>query len=895
MIKQSFYITFRLPRRRHEDEAEKAIDRLEARYAAAENRRQEVFSNSMYEQQQQYADEEMAQWDGERQRASEFEEMMVGCGAIFDIKEQRRVRSFLDGESRQEEIFKKSEKLREILFSEGQSSRAISFQHDQDTRDKRTDWYKSVWESCFRDGRQARKDACEELEKALMDQFNELLSAQEEFFASDESRRDATVKELIEEESLAQSRLLQLKRATRDVGAEQAPISPFPIPEHLTGSSAGFPVPLTEYDKNTSSGGIPFPIASSNGPRIVILQSDYQEESARPSQSSSRGRSRTPSTHRHPQPRPTTMYITDDIETSIPPAYPVMIPIIPEVAPAPQVVMPAPPVMVPYYSRSRPRSPPLIYRSPSYRPRSESRSPRLSPVPIPPSPVIVMQMPSAHNGDDGSFLASASPKHNSSRTRTNFTAENSEKTNVTGETTPLVGNMFDERFRSAQENRQHAFSFEEESREQQFQQAEAARDKAEVARGTSLNDKEHVRERKTQIMMAEHEQEFAGREAERNTRAAGRDNKFEAEQTRQSQIFEQALLSARNQFTAADGLEAESAMPMRNSVKKLDRKQRKLLEKARERLQSQFDQQQRNRERLLETRYPMLPSSPGYPPTSPRYRPPSPRFPRYSMYALPPRVQMPMILSRASRSYSPRRSRSRSRSRRYSRRISMSPTAGFAASALLRGENPHAPLPIPSNQGQYQRREMTAHDIERRRQHLFHKAQELREAAFENGIRRRRQIFTVSERRRQLNFETKQRERKAESVKKEDSREIDFRTAQNARERRFLEGEVERDLKFRTGESLRDATFASVQKQNEEKFHSEMEGLRKQCFEAEARRLAGLEQWAADLLEERERAEKSKWRAEQREREEVFQRSLRLSELKARMQRLGSVAISAEE
>lgn len=110
----------------------------------------------------------------------------------------------------------------------------------------------------------------------------------------------------------------------------------------------------------------------------------------------------------------------------------------------------------------------------------------------------------------------------------------------------------------------------------------------------------------------------------------------------------------------------------------------------------------------------------------------------------------------------------------------LSPPAGFAVGALLRGANVQDPLPVlESDDGLKEglRQQMTLQNFQRRRQLIFERSQTRRQEAFERAIQKRRQTFNVNEVKRQTGFRKKQRERKATAAEKEEEREDFFMRA----------------------------------------------------------------------------------------------------------------------
>ncbi|RDB22132.1 hypothetical protein Hypma_010777 [Hypsizygus marmoreus] len=192
---------FLKPTTRQRRKIETDVGQIDAIYALSESSRQDEFDKSVYQQQQEYADEENAQWNGERQRVREFDDTLASFRSAFDGSIQRREHAYVEAQAKQDDDFRANEEVRDAIFSESQSSRASSFQHAQDTQSKRSEQYSATRDDHFRKGRFMRKAICDELEKVLVEQFNNFSRAQEESFASNERRRDDTVNKLVEEEA----------------------------------------------------------------------------------------------------------------------------------------------------------------------------------------------------------------------------------------------------------------------------------------------------------------------------------------------------------------------------------------------------------------------------------------------------------------------------------------------------------------------------------------------------------------------------------------------------------------------------------------------------------------------------------------------------------------------
>ncbi|KAF5375943.1 hypothetical protein D9615_008218 [Tricholomella constricta] len=216
MLKQSFYL-LKIPARNYQ----KSSDDHKARYALSEGKRNDTFRSSLREFQREFAEEERIQAVGERARGEEFDKTLNGFSASFEANQQRRDRSFLEADVRQEEIFQKNEAAREAVFSEGQRSREAAFKNDQEMQGRHSEWHGAARTTLLLQGRQSRKDACAAIDAALVDQFNKLLRTQEESFVSKERQRDDIFRKIVLDHEKSVMRTTSITNGTEAVGGRK--------------------------------------------------------------------------------------------------------------------------------------------------------------------------------------------------------------------------------------------------------------------------------------------------------------------------------------------------------------------------------------------------------------------------------------------------------------------------------------------------------------------------------------------------------------------------------------------------------------------------------------------------------------------------------------------------
>jgi hypothetical protein len=170
---------------------------METRFTESENRRLEIFNESMLQQQQEYSDFEKLRREGEKLRSEQFESTMITIDEAFITNEAHRNKTFCDMETRQEDVFRDNEMSREKRFREREVSRGECFQQCEDTREKRSEWYAHARHLHVQQGRQIREESCQKLERQMLDQFNVWVRFQEDSFTTAERQRDEIVRETV--------------------------------------------------------------------------------------------------------------------------------------------------------------------------------------------------------------------------------------------------------------------------------------------------------------------------------------------------------------------------------------------------------------------------------------------------------------------------------------------------------------------------------------------------------------------------------------------------------------------------------------------------------------------------------------------------------------------------
>ncbi|RDB22002.1 hypothetical protein Hypma_010995 [Hypsizygus marmoreus] len=827
----------------------------EALYASAESDRQEIFSRSTYQQEEEYAHEEKAQWEGESQRMTEFDKLVADINAAFAMNEQCREKSFSETEMEQATIYGENQAFREKVFTGSQSRHTASFQQEQDARDLRSKWYHKIRNDHFRVGRQAREDACRKLEVALSEQCDEIIRTQEESFVANERRRDNIVAKLLEE-------------------GGNTTFNMFPTNSRPDVKATMYrDLHMPKFEQQVSNGD------DASGHR------------------SERSLSRESSTHS---------------------LDPVIVP--PSRAPSRYSSLPSPISPTPIVSQS-PVYAPEDFRIPPGGAISEIHASTLRTTPESPRPSSVVQAAAEKDETLVSFTRlrsstnSASSKHSivetdsvllspsqvmdTVHTNTTSTSRHSflgrilfhRKSSQTEDSATnlekAIRRRFEELFRSTQEERQFAFTLEQERLESRFAQAEAVRDRAEDARDTIFMWQMDGFEEKFRLMMSTHEQQFGGRELIRNKIETRRDGLHQGAEDNCSQIFNQVLSRIDNQFSAEVNLEDDFTEYLKDTIRRLDRKHRVLLLGVRDRHRVQYEKSQNHRDVRLRTNLSDGTASAAHPVKSAFKKGKSSSTisePHTSRHHIRPRFSVgePDFAARMPAS----RPAWRSATRRPRAGSNLPPT-GFHPAVLLRGTGIQEPLPIPSvgsnsHHSVYKVEKpwhtpQTVSTFQRECQREFRRSQIQRELAFISDLQRRGHPFKVNEIRRQLGFERKQREKKASFSEQGRKHEMSFREAQAARWERFRIGKSARELGFRTAESEREAGFEAAQKKREKLYHSKQEDLRKLCFESERERLSDLETWASRLLLGRKREQSIVYEAEEAHRERRFETSLRLS------------------
>ncbi|RDB22001.1 hypothetical protein Hypma_010994 [Hypsizygus marmoreus] len=857
MGRHSFHVTFHLRRRDVKDRSYET----EAFYTMVESRRQEAFSRSMYEQQKEYTQEEQAQWEPESLRVAEFDRCMGELSLTFDSNEERRIQSFKDTEKKLEKICRKSEKIREKMFLDAQTMREAAFRRVQGSWEGRSEWYRANRDEHVQLGRQARKEVCDRLEKDLLEQFHKLLQVQEESFLSAEHRRAETVAKLLDEEIKTKSNAgdelthdndIHIGTAEVEHNASRLPFLPWtPQPvilPHRDSSSSRSHSPTPSYDSSGSdsrrhSDGCNVPISVVLPEDIWSLNMVRREGSL----------DNMPFTQRVP-----CRSVSPDvsIHSEFPPSHSTV-----------RIPIANSSVISEKYGSGSTRDNPA--GNPTGATRRNTVSNRLLSF-----FATTFMNPTSFHSQAGDSPAGKKERENAANRKH----------------LPADENLLEERFRSAQDERRQAFTFEEENRKRSFNEAEVARDRAESIRSEFFQQHDEAHETKFLVMMEMQEYQLEYRELHWNRQEDRRNQQCQSEQDHRSQTSDELLSCLRKQWEASDYLEAKLTAVAKHKIERQDKAQRQLLREARDGRADRFRQSQKCREEKL--RRPWIPDDRG------RIRGMMPPCVGASVLLPCAEVGGSHIHSAVQQLYPflspmmPLTSRQpwtrTSSGSRPLRSISpdsnsavqlMSPVIGIDPRVILQATNLTEPLPVPGVGVQERLSlEQVYYDLRREHQAMFRRSQDQREKVLETRILKRRVIFQVSEARRLRSFEENQRERRRSSSEKEWKRELAFRVAQKARWRHFLDGERNREETFNAAERLRDTAFKVVQQKWGDLFHSTQQQLQDQCFESERCRLSDIEDWASNLLFEREREITAAYKSEEESRERDFQRLLERSE-----------------
>ncbi|KAF5384321.1 hypothetical protein D9615_003315 [Tricholomella constricta] len=857
-MSRSFSFSLRLPPR-------EASVGMEERYLKLEDNRRSAFTRQMYEQQQEFAAEEKAQSEGEDARVAEFGRTLVAFDAEFERNEDRWDRAYAEADARQEDTFQKNEAIRETTFLEGQGRRNTTFRDSEAVWAKRSESYAAVRQRRFLEGRQARKDVCNELETALKEQFKDLLEKQQALSAAEERRRDNLVNPIpataSSVSSLGTLDEVQSTSTPFDAGTSKKKLSKTP-----TASSQGIywtiSNPSTTSNKHAAGPGyerrsaiIP-PYAgtsceeklsdssSASSPQMIHLTIPNNEHAAWPEQ----GRPRQYSSHS------SSIKNTSQKDNSVALQSSGVTVFSERRSGAVSDALHQPESTMPLISSASTAASSgysgHVLDAVSNKPSSNKRPDEPSPHDVPMSKssqqssmvVLLEQDSDGINDIPPSFLHSVRRAASRLISQSSRSGQGIDNSHARSSSNAAAVTKLDERFRSSQEQRQRSFSSEEETREIRFTAAEATLDAAESERDKAYDQGRRVRDMKIRLKETAYQQEYFGQEITRNGRNVVRRRRFEADQSHRALTFEQSLSRVEKQALGDNALEDGISDIMKITIERLNKKQRRMLEAAREH-------------------------------TDARFRVVMHFDTSYEFYA---------TMSNSSSAAVERE------------RPSL--TAGFVPAAIFRGANPQDPLPIPSLDAYdyrtktlndlYNRGSKTSNSTQRRQQHLFKKLQTENALAFESGIERRQHFFLLNEQRRQFEFEKKQVERNDEFGKDKNAYEIKFREGQNEREKAFHDAEAARQSSFSDSEVSRDVIFGSSMKDMDERFYSLQDSLQKTCFEVEDRRLIDLEAWGSEMLQRRAKEEEDSYQSQKARLENFYQTRRENLETKKQMAEL---------
>ncbi|KAG6839484.1 hypothetical protein C0991_002185 [Blastosporella zonata] len=455
--------------------------------------------------------------------------------------------------------------------------------------------------------------------------------------------------------------------------------------------------------------------------------------------------------------------------------------------------------------------------------------------------------------------------------------ERSNSTSSKPESSPSVEDPFDKLFTASQNERHNTFLHEEKERERRFKEVEAERDAAASERVQIFDRKAGDWSKTSNRALESHEKRFRGREEARSDRDRRRDGAFKTAQEHRSQVFDMCLAHIEKQAEAEEKFEELFIERQKSVTKTLLARQASQLEAAKKSREHRFKiaQQRRNLESGLHQ--PLIDPPYGINSTRP---PPNIYSKRYQESAIPisrpGHTSVPVIVQ-GSLPEGQRRSDQYDRyfESRYSKYPIIipvqvrpsSPGIGFSPSALVRGTNVHASLPVArfeaieavlTELGQ----ELTFVNFERKRQAVFERSEVRREEAFERDTQRRRHIFKTSEAKRAVEF-VKTQHRRAEMFEEaEDFHETVFQEDQRRREMSFQAAEQTREADFERSENARDTEFRRVQEEQGRRFHAMQLDIQNRSFDNEQWRFSQLENWGENLVAEREKEQRTLFRYE---------------------------------
>ncbi|KAG6839485.1 hypothetical protein C0991_002186, partial [Blastosporella zonata] len=418
---------------------------------------------------------------------------------------------------------------------------------------------------------------------------------------------------------------------------------------------------------------------------------------------------------------------------------------------------------------------------------------------------------------------------------------------------PSVEDPFDKLFTASQNERQKTFLHEEKERERRFKEAEAERDAAESERVQIFDRKVGDWSKTSNRALESHERRFRGREEARSDRDGRRDAAFKSAQEHRSQVFDMSLAHIEKQAEAEEKFEELFIERQKSVTKRLlaqqaaqlvaamnDRRHRFRI--ARQHLNSESALHQvsfgRETARPLQTIYHDTQQLRD----SPRYSSRSVRSGTLENLRSSSPERYPIIIPLQVRP--------------------LSPGIGFSPSALVRGTNVQAALPVARSEVieavlTELRQELTFVNFERRRHAVFERSEVRREEAFERDTRKRRHIFKASEAKRAIEVVKAQYQRAEMFEEAEDFHETVFQEAQQRRDMSFQAAEQKREADFERSENARDTEFRRVQEEHGQRFHTMQLSIQDRCFTFERRRFEKLQQWGEDLVAEREKEQRT--------------------------------------